>query len=147
MSSPNAYALYYWPQIQGRGEFIRLALEEAGASYLDVARLPVFEGGGYPALFRVLAGGLGPRIPFAPPAGGELRRPLDVPGAGRAELRLSPDDAPPRTPDEAIAAPPGIGPGAPARGRLPRLATPGPFNEDDLFRNYPEMEGGRAGRG
>ena len=22
-----------------------------------------------------------------------------------------------------------------------------PFNEDDLFRNYPEMEGGRAGRG
>ena len=67
MSSPNAYALYYWPQIQGRGEFIRLALEEAGASYLDVARLPVFEGGGYPALFRVLAGGLGPRIPFAPP--------------------------------------------------------------------------------
>ena len=33
-----AYELYYWPSIQGRGEFVRLALEEAGAPYLDVAR-------------------------------------------------------------------------------------------------------------
>lgn len=32
------YELYYWPQIQGRGEFVRLALEEAGAAYTDVAR-------------------------------------------------------------------------------------------------------------
>jgi glutathione S-transferase len=32
------YELYYWPEIQGRGEFIRLALEEAGAKYVDVAR-------------------------------------------------------------------------------------------------------------
>ena len=32
------YELYYWPQIQGRGEFVRLALEEAGADYVDVAR-------------------------------------------------------------------------------------------------------------
>ena len=32
------YELYYWPEIQGRGEFIRLALEEAGADYVDVAR-------------------------------------------------------------------------------------------------------------
>ena len=32
------YELYYWPTIQGRGEFVRLALEEAGADYLDVAR-------------------------------------------------------------------------------------------------------------
>ena len=32
------YSLYYWPGIQGRGEFIRLALEEAGADYVDVAR-------------------------------------------------------------------------------------------------------------
>src|ERR1044072_6477015 len=31
------YELYYWPTIQGRGEFIRLALEEAGADYEDVA--------------------------------------------------------------------------------------------------------------
>jgi glutathione S-transferase len=32
------YALYYWPSIPGRGEFIRLALEDAGADYVDVAR-------------------------------------------------------------------------------------------------------------
>ena len=32
------YELYYWPEIQGRGEFVRLALEEAGAAYVDVAR-------------------------------------------------------------------------------------------------------------
>lgn len=32
------YALYYWPGIQGRGEFVRLALEEAGAAYVDVGR-------------------------------------------------------------------------------------------------------------
>lgn len=45
-----AYELYYWPDIQGRGEFIRLALEEAGAEYIDVARKPITEGGGIPAL-------------------------------------------------------------------------------------------------
>ena len=32
------YELYYWPTIQGRGEFVRLALEEAAAPYRDVAR-------------------------------------------------------------------------------------------------------------
>ena len=32
------YELYYWPTIQGRGEFVRLALEETGADYVDVAR-------------------------------------------------------------------------------------------------------------
>ena len=32
------YELYYWPGIQGRGEYVRLALEEAGAEYADVAR-------------------------------------------------------------------------------------------------------------
>ena len=33
-----AYELYYWPMIQGRGEYIRLALEDVGAAYDDVAR-------------------------------------------------------------------------------------------------------------
>ena len=33
-----AYRLFYWPEIQGRGEFVRLALEDAGADYVDVAR-------------------------------------------------------------------------------------------------------------
>lgn len=32
------YELYYWPTIPGRGEFVRLALEEAGVDYLDVAQ-------------------------------------------------------------------------------------------------------------
>src|SRR5262245_48462027 len=32
--------LYYWPRIQGRGEFVRLALEDSGATYIDVAREP-----------------------------------------------------------------------------------------------------------
>jgi glutathione S-transferase len=32
------YELYYWPEIQGRGEFVRLALEDTGADYVDVAR-------------------------------------------------------------------------------------------------------------
>lgn len=32
--------LFYWPEIQGRGEFVRLALEDAGADYIDVARQP-----------------------------------------------------------------------------------------------------------
>ena len=32
------YELYYWDGLQGRGEFVRLALEEAGAEYIDVAR-------------------------------------------------------------------------------------------------------------
>jgi glutathione S-transferase len=41
-----AYEFYYWPSIQGRGEFVRLALEEAGADYIDVARRPESEGGG-----------------------------------------------------------------------------------------------------
>jgi glutathione S-transferase len=36
----SEYSLYYWPSIQGRGEFVRLVLEEAGASYVDVARQP-----------------------------------------------------------------------------------------------------------
>lgn len=49
-----AYELYYWPDIQGRGEFVRLALEEAGADYIDVARKPIPEGGGIPALMAFL---------------------------------------------------------------------------------------------
>ena len=61
------YQLYYWPHIQGRGEFIRLALEEAGAGYVDVARLPESEGGGRPAVQRLLERAADGRTPFAPP--------------------------------------------------------------------------------
>jgi glutathione S-transferase len=55
------YELYYWPSIQGRGEYIRLALEEAGAGYLDVARER-----GVAAMMRMMEAG-GGTPPFAPP--------------------------------------------------------------------------------
>jgi glutathione S-transferase len=61
------YELYYWPGIQGRGEFVRLALEEGGAEYVDKARQPEDEGGGIGALQRFLAGEAMERPPFAPP--------------------------------------------------------------------------------
>jgi glutathione S-transferase len=56
------YELYYWPNIQGRGEYVRLALEEAGADYVDVAR-----GGerGMAAMTKLLKSKQTP--PFAPP--------------------------------------------------------------------------------
>jgi glutathione S-transferase len=60
------YELYYWPDIQGRGEFVRLALEEAGAQYVDVARKPG-KGGGVPAMMRFLDGTRMKQPPFAPP--------------------------------------------------------------------------------
>ena len=61
------YELYYWPTIQGRGEFIRLALEEAGASYRDMGVLPESKGGGVPSIVRVLEARGIQRPPFAPP--------------------------------------------------------------------------------
>ena len=56
------YELYYWPGIQGRGEFVRLALEEAGAEYVDVARS---RKGGVAAMTRLMERRTAP--PFAPP--------------------------------------------------------------------------------
>jgi glutathione S-transferase len=61
------YELYYWPTIQGRGEFVRLALEEAGAEYVDVARGSEEDGAGVPALMRALDSRAIDRPPFAPP--------------------------------------------------------------------------------
>jgi glutathione S-transferase len=58
------YELYYWPEIPGRGEFVRLALEEAGADYVDVARRGR---GGIPAMLRLLDGRRMAHPPFAPP--------------------------------------------------------------------------------
>jgi glutathione S-transferase len=58
-----AYELYYWPGIQGRGEFVRLALEDAGAPYVDVARQPA----GMRAMMRFLDGKERGMLPFAPP--------------------------------------------------------------------------------
>ena len=57
-----AYQLYYWPSIQGRGEFVRLALEEAGAEYQDIARGT----DGVEAMTAILEGEA-VHPPFAPP--------------------------------------------------------------------------------
>ena len=57
-----AYELYYWPGIQGRGEFVRLALEEAGADYTDVAR----GRRGISAMMKLMGADKG-TPPFAPP--------------------------------------------------------------------------------
>jgi glutathione S-transferase len=56
--------LYYWPGIPGRGEFVRLLLEEAGAPYVDVVRSGRQ---GMAAMNRFLEGGRPGALPFAPP--------------------------------------------------------------------------------
>jgi glutathione S-transferase len=60
------YELYYWPGIQGRGEFVRLALEAAGAPYVDVAR-ERGAGRGVKGMTAMLEGAAAPQTPFAPP--------------------------------------------------------------------------------
>src|SRR5579862_2490386 len=57
------YEIYYWPQIQGRGEYVRLALEEAGADYVDVAR----RGSGQDRMIALMTKGRTQTRPFAPP--------------------------------------------------------------------------------
>ena len=58
------YELYYWPSIQGRGEFVRLALEEAGANYVDVAR---GDNGGRDSVSKWIYGSWQKTPHFAPP--------------------------------------------------------------------------------
>ena len=62
-----AYELHYWPTIQGRGEFVRLALEAAGAPYIDVARGAESADRGLPAMLRGLNDPALVHPPFAPP--------------------------------------------------------------------------------
>jgi glutathione S-transferase len=64
MAEPG-YDLYYWPSIQGRGEFVRLAFEDAGVAYRDVARMSPDEGGGVPAMMKKMRSA--PMEPYAPP--------------------------------------------------------------------------------
>ena len=52
MTTP--WNLYYWPMLPGRGEFIRLAFEAAGARYVDVARAPESDGGGVASVLRMM---------------------------------------------------------------------------------------------
>ena len=58
------YEFYYWPEIQGRGEFVRLALEAGGADYVDVARR---RGHGVDAMTKLMDGTRIERSPYAPP--------------------------------------------------------------------------------
>ncbi len=62
-----AYELFYWDGLQGRGEFVRLALEEAGAPYVEVARAPDKNGFGTGAMMDVMKSRSEPHPPFAPP--------------------------------------------------------------------------------
>jgi glutathione S-transferase len=61
------FELYYWPTIQGRGEFVRLALEDAGADYVDVARRSERGGMGMSAMMHFLEDADVAHPPFAPP--------------------------------------------------------------------------------
>src|SRR3954463_2850146 len=56
------YELYYWPSIQGRGEYVRLALEEADADYVDIAR----SRRGMSTMMKMMEA-RGGTPPFAPP--------------------------------------------------------------------------------
>jgi len=57
------YELYYWSSIPGRGEFVRLALEEAGVAWVDVARTR----GGEQRMMAILDDRTIADRPFAPP--------------------------------------------------------------------------------
>jgi glutathione S-transferase len=61
------YELYYWPEIPGRGEFVRLVLEEAGVPYVDVGRQPRAQGGGAEAVLAFYEGRNEGHPVFAPP--------------------------------------------------------------------------------
>lgn len=61
------YELHYWPTIPGRGEFVRLALEAAGAAYVDIARGDEAKGQGVPAMLALLGDDTLATPPFAPP--------------------------------------------------------------------------------
>jgi glutathione S-transferase len=61
------YQLYYWPILPGRGEFVRLVLEEADVPYVDVARLPEEEGGGFKPLLAFVQGEPPGQPAYAPP--------------------------------------------------------------------------------
>jgi len=66
-AAKTPFELFYWPSIQGRGEFVRLVFEEAGLPYVDVARLPAGKGGGAGAIVRILEDDETGMAPYAPP--------------------------------------------------------------------------------
>src|SRR5439155_26288582 len=88
--------LYYWPTIQGRGEFVRLVLEEAGADYVDVARTK----GGMAKMSRFLDGKERGALPFAAPFvrvdGLVVSQTANILAHLAPRLGLVPDDEAPR---------------------------------------------------
>jgi glutathione S-transferase len=92
--SHTVYELYYWPSIQGRGEFVRLTLEEGGAHYIDVAREPESKGGGVKAMMKLMREGT--IEPFAPPflkvEGRLFAQSANILAFLAARLHLVPDD-------------------------------------------------------
>lgn len=100
MAAPPAstaeYRLLYWPGLQGRGEFVRLALEAAGAPYVDVARLPEDQGGGVAAILRYTRGEAEGPTPFAVPvllhAGRVIAQVANILGYLAPRLGLAPKD-------------------------------------------------------
>ena len=60
---PMTYELFYWDGIAGRGEFVRLALEQAGADYIDVVRTE----GGIGRMMSMMKNKTARFAPFAPP--------------------------------------------------------------------------------
>jgi len=90
--SPMRVELYYWPTIQGRGEFVRLLLEEAGADYVDVARAK----GGMAGMMRFLEGDEPGALPFAPPfvkvGGAVVSQTVNILAYLAPRLGLVPDD-------------------------------------------------------
>jgi glutathione S-transferase len=72
LNQPNedqsmSFELYYWDGLQGRGEFVRLALEEARADYVEVARGDEAQGLGTASMLAVLGSRSEACPPFAPP--------------------------------------------------------------------------------
>ncbi len=63
----DSYRLYYWPKLPGRGELVRLILEDAGVPYLDIARLPKEAGGGVERILEMRRGEVAGLPPYAPP--------------------------------------------------------------------------------
>src|SRR5438045_2262174 len=107
--------LYYWPTIQGRGEFVRLPLEEAGADYVDVARAQ----GGMATMMRFRGGE--ERGTVAGRTRPDVRRPVRVPGDRGAALRVPERDGAARAEDPAPGRPARSGGGAATDRGVPRV--------------------------
>src|SRR5437868_2433196 len=128
------YELYYWPSIQGRGEFIRLALEDAGADYVDVARRPK----GMQAMTRMMESRALKKRPFAPPflRAGELviAQTALVLHWLAPRLGLAPKYPSLVAIHDHVAARPRLAAYLRSKRRIA-------FNAQGIFRHYPELDG------